>query len=285
MKSEEQLRQELLRFGRLCYQRRLLVALDGNLSVRLPSGNLLCTRAGCHKGLLRDEDILVIDPQGKVRRGEGRPTSEVFMHLACYDQRPDVGAVIHAHPPLCVAFTLAGVGLDEAILPEVVLTLGDIPTAPYETTGTSALAESIRQYIKENDAVLMDTHGAITVGCDLLQAFCRLETMEHSAQIVKNARDLGGARTLPPEEAENLRRMGLQRYGGPPAVREKLLEEVPSEAPGAPFRLLRVTQAPLASLGDIQEQLRQERQDQPPELGPELSDLVVEEVLKALQER
>ena len=214
--SEVALRRQMLRVAHLCYERGLLVAMDGNLSAKLPSGELLCTRAGCHKGLLEDDDLLVVDRLGRVRRGSGRPTSELALHLACYEERPDIGAGVHAHPPMAVAFTIADRRLDGCVLPEVVLTLGTVPTVPYQTTGTTELAAAIRPVIARHDALLMDRHGAVCVGPDLLTAFCNLETLEHTAKITKWALDLGGAKALPPAEAEKLRSMGLKRYGGPP---------------------------------------------------------------------
>ena len=216
--NERQLRKEMIRCGRLCYERRLLVAMDGNLSALLPDGNVLCTQAGCHKGFLEDEHLIVVDRKGNKIRGRGRPTSEIFMHLACYDERPDIRAVVHAHPPISVAFTIANVSMAQCVLPEVVLTLGTVPTVDYETTGTHDLADKIRPYVREHDAILMDRHGAVCLGKDLLTAFCHLETMEHTALITKTARDLGFVKHLPPEEAVRLRSMGLKRYGGPPAA-------------------------------------------------------------------
>ena len=214
--SEASLRREMLRVGALCYERRLLVALDGNLSARLSDELVLCTRAGCHKGFLTEEDLVVVDLDGTLVRGQGRPTSEMAMHLAAYRERPDVQAVVHAHPPMCVAFTVAGVSMARCVLPEVVLTLGAVPTLPYETTGTSELATQVGAALRDHDAVMMDRHGAVCVGTSLLDAFCKLETMEHTASIMKWARDLGAMQELPPDEAVRLRSMGLQRYGGPP---------------------------------------------------------------------
>ena len=129
--SERALRDELLRIAALTYERHLLVALDGNLSVRLSDELVLCTQAGCHKGMLSDEQLVVIDLDGKKVRGVGEPTSEMAMHLACYRERPDVEAVVHAHPPTCIAFTVAGVSMARCVLPEVVLTLGAVPTLDY----------------------------------------------------------------------------------------------------------------------------------------------------------
>ncbi len=194
------------------------MAMDGNLSVLLPDGTVLCTKAGCHKGFLTDDDLVVIDRRGNKIRGSGDPTSEMAMHLACYDARPDVKAVVHAHPPISIAFTVAGVSMARCVLPEVVLTMGVVPTLDYRTTGTMDLAALVGSHIQNHDAVLMDRHGAVCVGANLLEAFCRLETMEHMALITKSARDMGQVRELAPSEAEHLRSMGLKRYGGPPAA-------------------------------------------------------------------
>jgi L-fuculose-phosphate aldolase len=218
MIRERELRRQIVQFGRLCYERHLLVAMDGNLSARMADGNILCTQAGCHKGFLEDEHLVVIDPKGRKLRGKGQPTSEMAMHIACYEARPDCMAVIHAHPPLSIAFTIANQSLAHCVLPEVVLTLGSVPTVEYETTGTRDLADKIRPYIVEHDAILMDRHGAVCLGTNLMEAFCRLETLEHTALITKTARDLGMVKKLPPEEAVKLRSMGLKRYGGPPAM-------------------------------------------------------------------
>jgi len=215
---ERKLREQLVRFSHLCYQQGLLVGLDGNLSVRMTDGLILCTQAGCHKGLVGDEHLVVIDLEGKKVRGAGSPTSEMAMHLACYRARPDIEAVVHAHPPICVAFTIADVSMARCVLPEVVLTLGAVPTLPYETTGTTELANRVGAATVHHDAVLLDHHGAVCVGRSVEDAFCKLETMEHMAKIMKAARDLGGMRDLPADEAVRLRRMGLARYGGPPAA-------------------------------------------------------------------
>ena len=215
---EAHARQQMIRIGHLCYERHLLVAMDGNLSMVLADGTVLCTRAGCHKGFLSDDDLVVIDRSGSKLRGQGEPTSEMAMHLACYNARPDVRAVVHAHPPIAVAFTIAGVSMARCVLPEVVLTLGTIPTLDYRTTGTGDLASLVGEHIQQHDAVLMDRHGAVCVGGDLLEAFCRLETMEHTALITKTARDLGRVKELPPSEAAHLRSLGLKRYGGPPSA-------------------------------------------------------------------
>lgn len=264
---EHEIRKQIIKFGKLCYERNLLVAMDGNLSAKLPSGHIVCTKAGCHKGFLTDDDLVVINRRGEKVRGRGRPTSEMAMHLACYNNRPDVNAVIHTHPPISIAFTIAGVSMARCVLPEVVLTLGVIPTVEYATTGTKDLAQRVAETIVDHDAILMDRHGAVCVGRDLLEAFCRLETMEHTALITKTARDLGGVKDLPPEEAVRLRAMGLKRYGGPPAAVAKADDPTadlppvctgcsgcatptPSGvAPKSELRMARVTAGPVHTLG------------------------------------
>ena len=238
-RPERQLRREILQFGKMCYEQGLLVGLDGNLSARIDDDLVLCTRAGCHKGLLTDDDLLVVGPSGNRIRGYGDPTSELAMHLACYRARPDVEAVIHAHPPVCVAFSVAGVSLATCVLPEMVLTLGAIPTLPYKTTGTQALAAQVGDAAKSHDAVLLDHHGVVAMGTSLLDAFCKLETVEHTAIIVKAARDLGGVLDLPAAEAAHLRKLGLARYGGPPSAIAKLGEpfaDLPAACQGCPAR-------------------------------------------------
>jgi L-fuculose-phosphate aldolase len=303
---EHQARSDILRFSHLCYERHLLVAMDGNLSIRLKNGEILCTRAGCHKGFVVDDDLVVIDEKGRKKRGSGTPTSEIQMHLACYEARPDIQAVIHAHPPLSVAFTIAGVSMARCVLPEVVLTLGVIPTVPYATTGTRDLAQRVGAFIKDYDALLMDTHGAVTAGHSLLEAFCRLETMEHTALVMKTAHDLGAIRDLPGEEAAQLRRLGLLRYGGPPEAVARAGEpasEIPEVClgctgcacpradgvgPRQEMRIARVVASPmLPSLGER----RGEGQTtgapaagpSTPASGDALADALVNEVLRALR--
>jgi len=305
--SEAHTRQELLRFARLCYERNLLVAMDGNLSVLLPDGNILCTKAGCHKGMLSDADLVVIDRKGTKVRGEGDPTSEMAMHLACYSARPDVRAVVHAHPPISVAFTVAGVSMARCVLPEVVLTLGTIPTLDYRTTGTGDLASLVGQHIRSHDAVLMDRHGAVCVGGDLLEAFCRLETMEHTALITKTARDMGQVQELPAQEAVHLRSMGLKRYGGPPSAVAKADDpgaDLPDACLGcsgcinptptglgpsttgsrAGLRMARVTASPLMTLGDALAAAGRHIVAPDPQPSNPLEEAIVSEVLQALKD-
>jgi L-fuculose-phosphate aldolase len=210
------LRSEMVQVCRALYRRQLLAATDGNLSVREAEETLLTTPSGVNKGFIRPEDILLVDLSGRVLKGAGKPTTELLLHVEVYNQRPDVRAVIHAHPPVATAFTIAGVSLAEGILPEVVLSLGAIPTAPYATTGTPEMAAAVRELLPYYDAILLEQHGALTMGQSLWEAYNRMEKVEHAAWTVWLARQLGQARTLPGAEVAKLTQSGISKGYRPP---------------------------------------------------------------------
>jgi L-fuculose-phosphate aldolase len=209
------LKQDMVAVCRALYQRQLVAATDGNLS-RRDGDYLLTTPSGVNKGFIRPEDILRVDFSGQVVEGAGKPTTELLLHLEVYAMRPDAMAVIHAHPPIATAFTIAGISLAEGILPEVVLSLGAIPTAPYATTGTPAMAAAVRDLLPGYDAILLEQHGALTLGQDLWEAYNRMEKVEHAAWTVFLARQLGQARCLPPEEVNTLWQLGITKGYRPP---------------------------------------------------------------------
>lgn len=215
---DQNLAQQMVAVCRALYARQLVAALDGNVTVKQGS-HLLATPSGVSKGFLRVEDLVLLDTNGQVMTGTGRPTSELLLHLEVYRQRPDAGAVIHAHPPVATACTIAGLSLAEPILPEVVLTLGAIPTAPYATTGTPAMAAAVRTLLPSYDAILLEQHGALTIGRDLWDAYYKMEKVEHTAWTVWLAKQLGGARVLPPAEVAKLTALGIQKgYRSPSAA-------------------------------------------------------------------
>jgi L-fuculose-phosphate aldolase len=214
MKSSTELKREIVQVCRLLHRKNYLAATDGNVSVRL-GDRVLVTPSGVHKGLMEADQIITVDLAGRVLLGEGRPTSEIRMHLLAYELRPDVGAVVHAHLPYATACTLAGIDLLEPILPEVVITLGGIPTAPYATPGSAAVPEAIREFIREYDAILLSRHGAMTMGRDVTDAYNKMEKLEHTARVVLAARLQGPVSPLPAAEVEKLRRLGEKyRAGG-----------------------------------------------------------------------
>lgn len=197
------LRADIVAIGRRMYERGLIVAYDGNISARISDDLVLTTPSGACKGMLAPDDLVVVDLDGRPS-GAGRPSSELPMHLAVYQNRPDVRAVVHAHPPTAVACTLAGVPLDARLLPELILTMGAIPTAPYALTGTREMYDAIAPLLPDHDAILLSHHGALTVGADLWQAYMRMEQLEHGANILVMAQQLGGARPLPPDRLAQL---------------------------------------------------------------------------------
>jgi L-fuculose-phosphate aldolase len=209
------LKQEMVEVCRALYQRQLLAAMDGNLSVR-DGENLLTTPSGINKGFIQEKDILTVDFTGQVLAGAGKPTTELLLHLEVYKMRPEARAAIHAHPPIATAFTIAGISLAEGILPEVVLSLGAIPTAPYATTGTPEMAAAVRGLLPFYDAILLEQHGALTLGQNLWEAYNRMEKVEHTAWTVWLARQLGQARTLPAEEVAKLTHLGISKGYRPP---------------------------------------------------------------------
>lgn len=209
---ELQLRQDLVEFGRMLHAQGFVAATDGNLSIRMDSDRVMITPTAVSKGMMHPEEMVIVDLQGERLSGPCRPSSEINMHLTIYRMRPEVGAVVHAHPCTATAFASAGIALDEPLCSEVVITLGAVPLAPYATTGTDELSESLMPYIPDHNAILMANHGVVTYGIDLRQAYLRMEAVEHYAKIVLAARQLGCNRTLDDEQLEKLF-AARSRYG------------------------------------------------------------------------
>jgi L-fuculose-phosphate aldolase len=213
METQEQLKQDIVCICRMLHRKNYLAATDGNVSVRL-GDQLLITPSGVNKGIMEADQVLTVDLTGAVIAGTGQPSSEIQMHLLAYRLRADVNAVVHAHLPYATACTLAGIDLLEPILPEVVITLGGIPTAPYATPGTAEVPEAIRAYVQEYDAILLARHGAMTVGRDVVDAYNKMEKLEHTARVVLAARLQGPLPPLSAAEVEKLKRIAAQHKGG-----------------------------------------------------------------------
>ncbi len=204
MSSESSLRADIVEVGRRMYARGYTASNDGNISARLGSDRLVMTPKGVCKGFMTPDLMCITDLDGKKISGERDPSSEMLMHLEVYRQRPDVNAVVHAHPPIATGFAVAGIPLDRAVLAEVLTTLGSIPIAEYATPSTSELPAAVRKYIKAHDGMLLANHGALTAGPDLFAAYYKMETIEHFAKISLVARLLGGENLISREEVQRL---------------------------------------------------------------------------------
>src|ERR687891_1884959 len=200
MSAEEQARADIVEVGRRLWERGYVASNDGNISVRLDDNRLITTPKNVSKGFMTPDMMVITDLDGRKIAGERDPSSELKMHLEVYRNRPDIRAVVHAHPPTATGFAVAGIPLDRAVLAEVVTTLGSIPIAEYGTPSTPELPAAVRKYIKAHDGMLLANHGALTLGSDLYAAYYKMETIEHFAKISLTARLLGGERLISQEE-------------------------------------------------------------------------------------
>ena len=195
---------EILEVCRLLWSRGLIAGRDGNVSARLSNGQVLVTPAGMAKRDCTAQDLVIVDPAGMHVSGRRAASSELGIHLRIYQRRPDVAAVVHAHPPVATGFALAGETLPPDALPEIVLGIGAVPLVHYETPGSPALADALEPHLSEHDAFLLANHGAVTIGPSLSVAYERLESLEHTARIVLTARLLGRVIALSPAQLDAL---------------------------------------------------------------------------------
>lgn len=214
----ESARGELVAFGKRLHERGFVAATDGNLSVRLPGGGFLATPTGLPKAELREDLLALLDGEGHPSAGGG-PSSEWPLHLALYKSRPDVGAVVHAHPPFATTLACLGRTLDRPLLSEAVTALGPVALVPFELPSTPDLARKAAEALgKEGRALLLANHGAVTVGEDLRTAYYRMESLEHTARITYYAGLSGGGHPLSQEAVRALERLGKEYRLAPPAA-------------------------------------------------------------------
>ena len=233
-KTENEYRQDICEIGRLLHQKNFVAATDGNVSVRLASGDILATPTMISKGMMRPDDLVVVDQEGNKLLGRRNVSSELAMHLLVYRRRPDVQAVVHAHPSTATGYAAAGLSLNKALISEIVLSLGCVPLARYGTPGTPELSDALKDLVPNYDAILMANHGVVTYGGDLLGAYFKMETVEHFACISLVTKMLGRQVLLTSAEVEKLMQ-ARQRYFG--------LESAPSAGPSCPV----VSDAPPAA--------------------------------------
>lgn len=201
--NETACREWICEIGRRMYDKDLVAANEGNLSIRIDN-RLLATPTGVCKGFLKPEDLVITDLEGKQISGDMKVSTEILMHVIVYKHRQDVTAICHGHPTYATAHAVAGIPLTEALMPEVVVTLGCVPVAPYGTPSTQELANSLIDLVPNYDAILLANHGAITYGTDLEQAFFKIEILEHFAKINILTRTLGRPTLLSREAVDKL---------------------------------------------------------------------------------
>lgn len=204
MPSEFEVKRDIIEVGRRIYNRGFVAANDGNITVRIGPDEVLTTPTGVSKGFMTPDMIIKVDMDGTVKSGKWKPSSELKMHLQVYREREDVNAVVHAHPPHATAFAVAGIPLKKPIMPEVVISLGWVPVAEYGTPSTEEIPQAISKYLQCYDALLLENHGALTVGTDVYNAYFKMETLDLGAQISLLARQLGGEKAISPANVEKL---------------------------------------------------------------------------------
>jgi len=212
MNELDGLKEIILDIGRRMYVKEWIAANDGNISVRLGDERVLVTPTRQSKGSMTAEMLSIVDLEGNLLEGVWKPSSEIKVHLNAYRWRPDIKAVVHAHPPFATAFAVAGIPLDRPILPEAILELGSVPIAPYGTPSTEELSLSFQDIIEDHDCFLLKNHGAVSVGEDLMTAYYKMESLEHQAKIIVYAKLLGNVDEIAPDKVATLQRMRSQ-YG------------------------------------------------------------------------
>ena len=206
MVSEYEIKKQICDIGKRIYDRGMVAANDGNISVKISDNEFLCTPTGVSKGFMTPDYICKVDANGNViQANKGfKPSSEIKMHMRVYQERPDVKSVVHAHPMYATGFAIAGIPLNQPIMPEAIIALGEVPIAAYGTPSTMEIPDSLMPYLQDYDAILLANHGALTFGCDLNTAFFRMESTEFYAKLLMYARLLGGEKEIPCGEVKKL---------------------------------------------------------------------------------
>ena len=206
MVSEYEIKKQICDIGKRIYDRGMVAANDGNISVKLSDNEFLCTPTGVSKGFMTPEYICKVDAKGNVLQANGsfKPSSEIKMHMRVYKERPDVKSVVHAHPIYATSFAIAGIPLTQPIMPEAVIALGCVPIAEYGTPSTEEIPDAVSKYLQYYDAVLLENHGALAYSDSLLAAYHKMESLEFYAQLLFLSRQLGGPKELSDAQVQRL---------------------------------------------------------------------------------
>ena len=204
--NEYEIREQLCEIGRRIYNRNMVVANDGNFSVRLSDNEFICTPTGVSKGFMTPESMCIIDAKGNVlEASEGfKPSSEMKMHMRVYEKRPDINAVVHAHPIFCTTFAAVGMPLNQPIIAEAVVQFGEVPVVEFGMPSTEELPNNLEKYLDSYDAVLLESHGALTWGTDLISAYMKMESLEFYAELTYRTKMLGGAKEFDEGQVKRL---------------------------------------------------------------------------------
>lgn len=204
--NQNEVVQQILEIGRRMWQKEWVAANDGNISVKISDNEFLTTATGVSKGFMTEEMIILVDSDGAVidTHPKYKPSSELKMHMEVYKSRKEINAVVHAHPPYSTSFAVIGKPLDQFILPEAVLNLGIVPVAKYATPSTIEVPESIQPFLEKSDTILLQHHGALTLGSDLETAYYRMETLEHYSKILHLTQSIGNINFIEDEQLERL---------------------------------------------------------------------------------
>ena len=206
MVNEFEIRKQICEVGRRIYNRNMAAANDGNISVKLSDKEWLCTPTGVSKGFMTPDMVCKVDAKGDPINVSGnlRPSSEIKMHIRVYEKRSDVNAVVHAHPAYATSFAIAGIPLTQPIMPEAVIFLGCVPIAAYGLPSTMEIPDNVEKYLENYDAVLLESHGALTWGKDVMTAYHTMESVEFYAQLLYHSKMLGGPKELSPSQVSRL---------------------------------------------------------------------------------
>lgn len=206
MANEFEIKKQICEIGKRIYDKGMVASNDGNISVKLNDNEFLCTPTGVSKGFMTPEYICKVDKDGKVLQANGnfKPSSEIKMHMRVYKERPDVGAVVHAHPLYATGFAIAGIPLTQPIMPEAVIALGCVPIAEYGTPSTEEIPDAVSKYLQSFDAVLLENHGALSYSDNLLNAYHKMESVEFYARLLYISKQLGGPKELSDSQVQRL---------------------------------------------------------------------------------
>jgi L-fuculose-phosphate aldolase len=203
-KTESQHRNDIIDICKRVHSNGWVASNDGNISIRIGPNAVLCTPTGMSKGYLRTDQLVKVDMDGNKLEGELEASSEVKIHLDVYKNKKGINSAVHAHPPYATAYAVAGIPLDQCVIPEIIVSLGSIPLTKYGTPSTQEIPESIRKYLPDHNAFLLENHGAFTIGNDVHQAYYRMESMELFAKISLLARTLGNVNTISEENVQKI---------------------------------------------------------------------------------